>query len=75
MENFNTEKIYFVPGDIVVVRHDITNKPEMVVKGKETRTIKHEDASHFMGIRCFWFTKNQELQEAVFSTKDLIHLQ
>ena len=74
MESFKTEKIYFVPGDVVTIRHKVANKPEMVVKAKESKVVKHDDASHFLGIRCFWFTVNGELQEAVFNTKDLVHI-
>lgn len=74
MENFRTEKIYFVPGDVVTIKHDIENKPQMIVKAKESKVVKHEDASHFLGIRCFWFSEMLELQEAVFNTKDLVHV-
>ena len=28
----------------------------------------------FIGIKCIWFDKNQVLQEAIFSTKDLMHI-
>ncbi len=74
MENFNTDKIYFVPGDIVTIKHNIDNRPHMVVKGKETKTIKQADATHFLGIKCFWFTTTGELQESIFNTKDLQHI-
>lgn len=66
------EKIFFLPGDVVTIKQDIPNKPVMLVKGKEQKLIRRpEDASHLKGIRCQWFTLNGELQEAVFSTKDL----
>ncbi len=71
-EKFNTEKVFFLPGDTVTIKHDIPNKPIMLVKGKEQKLInKSEDGSHLKGIRCFWFTLSGELQESVFSTKDL----
>jgi len=75
MENFNTEKIYFVPGDIVTIKHNIANKPEMIVKAKETKLIKKDnDNTTFIGIRCFWFKTDGELQEHIFNTKDLVHI-
>ena len=30
------EKIYFMPGDIVTLKQDIPNKPQMIVVKKET---------------------------------------
>lgn len=65
------EKIYFVPGDLVTIRHGLVDKPIMLVKGKDQTLIKSDEGSHFKGIRCFWFTKDHNYQEAVFSTKDL----
>jgi hypothetical protein len=67
-------KVFYVPGDSVTIKHDVSNKPTMLVKGKETRTIKDADGTHFLGIRCFWFTTTGEYQEETFSTKDLIHV-
>jgi len=69
-------KIFFTPGDVVTIKHDIENKPQMLVKGKESKTIRDKDekGSHFMGIRCFWFTSEHLYQEQVFSTKDLVHV-
>lgn len=71
------EKTYFVPGDHVVLKHDLDHKPEkMLVKEKVERFIQNKDGkteSIFLGIKCIWFNKNGELQEAVFSTKDLKH--
>lgn len=74
LENFDKEKVFFTPGDVVIIKHDIDNKPKMLVKGKETKTIRGEEGVHFKGIRCVWFTKNGELQESVFNTKDLVHV-
>lgn len=69
------DKIYFMPGDLVIVRQEIENRPVMIVKGKETNrfTPNKEDAGKdfLAGIRCIWFDKEQRLQEAVFNTKDL----
>lgn len=70
--NFDTEKVYFAPGDLVKVKHNLPNAPVMMVKGKETKMIKKDsESSHFKGIRCVWFTSDYRIQEAVFSTKDL----
>lgn len=68
------EKIYFSPGDVVKLRQDLPNSPTMVVVKKETTLFKHkEDANNILkGIRCRWFTETGELQEATFSTKDLV---
>lgn len=67
-------KIFFAPGDLVTIKHDLPFKPTMLVKGKETKTIREKDGQHFLGIRCFWFTTELEFQEQIFSTKDLIHI-
>lgn len=67
------DKIYFLPGDLVQLRQNLPNKPTMIVVKKETSLLKsrvNED-NILKGIRCRWFTINQELQEAVFNTKDL----
>lgn len=72
----NMDKIFFSPGDVVTIKHDIGDKPTMLVKGKETKTIvdKTTNATHFKGIKCFWFTRDNLYQEQVFSTKDLVHI-
>lgn len=70
-----TNKIFFTPGDTVTIKHDISNKPTMLVKNKETTIVKNgSDTPHFKGIKCFWFTSQGEYQEQTFSTKDLIHV-
>lgn len=74
------ENIYFNPGDIVSLRQDLPNKPIMIVVKKETSVFKHDNRRLIdkkpilIGIRCRWFTTTGELQEATFSTKDLIHV-
>lgn len=75
----NDDKIFFNPGDIVKVKHDkLNNVPEMYVVEKVTRTILNKSDNSkenvFIGIKCRWFDKNSCLREAIFSTKDLIHL-
>jgi hypothetical protein len=67
------QKQFFLPGDIVTIRQDILNKPEMIVVKKVTKNIKIDGKrdDYFQGILCRWFTLDQMLQEAVFNTKDL----
>ena len=67
------EKIYFVPGQRVTLRQDIPNKPIMLVYRVERSIIRNEDKNALLkGVKVRWFTENGFLQEAVFSTKDLI---
>lgn len=72
------DKIFLNPGEIVTLKQDIPNKPVMIVIKKETSVFKHDSKRLsdkkpiLIGIRCRWFTTTGELQEATFSTKDLI---
>ena len=69
------EKIYFQPGDICTMKQDIPNKPKMVVVKIERSIIKHENTNPYLkGVKCRWFTENGFIQEAVFSTKDLLKI-
>lgn len=73
----NEERVFYNPGDIVKLKHDLENVPTMYVVEKVTRNIMDKDGgkeSIFIGIKCRWFDKNQILHEAIFSTKDLIHI-
>lgn len=69
------EKTYIAPGDILRVRHDIENRPLMWAVEKVSRLVRNDETNErepmFVGIKCRWFDKNQCLQEAVLSTKDL----
>lgn len=72
-----TEKTFFISGDIVTLNKDIDNLPKMVVVDKITRSLINKDGNKetiFVGIKTRWFDKNQTLQEAIFSTKDLKHI-
>ena len=67
--------IFLSPGQVVMVRHEIENRPKMFIVEKVSKNIKNADneiVPMFMGMRCRWFDKNGDLQENVFSTKDLI---
>ena len=66
-------KVFFMPGDIVTLKQDIPNAPTMLVIRKETSMLKKEGDDH-KGIRCRWFTKEGNIQEAVFNTKDIIKI-
>lgn len=73
MEQFD-EKMYFRPGDCVRLRqHNLMHSPVMLVLRKETALFK--DSQSLKGIRCRWFTADNQLQEAVFYTKDLIKVE
>ena len=67
-----------MPGDVVTLKQDIPNKPIMLVVKKETIIFKHNNLNIkepiLKGIKCRWFTKDNELQEAVWNTKDLIKI-
>ena len=71
--NFQEEKTFFSPGDIVQIRQPIPNAPKMLVVRIERSIMKgQEDKSPLRGCKCRWFTKDGLLQEAIFNTKDLI---
>lgn len=71
------DKIFFQPGDVVTLKQNIPNKPIMVVVKKETKTFKidNKKVDYFKGIKCRWFTSNQELQESIWNTKDLCKIE
>lgn len=65
----------FFPGDLVTLRQELPNKPVMVVVRKESAIFRDESKTNSLkGIRCRWFTTKNELQEAVWNTKDLIKI-
>lgn len=71
------EKVYFLPGDVVSLRQEIPNRPEMYVVKKVTKTIRlsgGKGSDYLQGILCRWFALDMTLQEAIFNTKDLIKL-
>lgn len=70
------DKILFMPGDLVTLRQELHNKPVMIVVRKESTIFRDENKNNNLkGIRCRWFTTNNELQEAVWNTKDLIKVE
>ena len=69
------DKTLFFPGDLVTLRQELPNKPVMVVVRKESTIFRDENKNNNLkGIRCRWFTTTNELQEAVWNTKDLIKI-
>lgn len=75
MVNDFDEKIFFKPGDLVQIKQDIPNKPAMIVVRVERSIMKDTDGKDYLrGIKCRWYSTDQKLQEAVFSTKDLVKL-
>lgn len=69
-------KVYFNPGDLVKCKH-FENSPTMYVLEKVSRNIIDKtgaESSVFLGIKCRWFDVNNVLREALFSSKDLIHI-
>ena len=68
-----SDKVFFSPGQIVTLKQDIMNKPKMLVTRVERSIMRNKDGRDILkGVKCRWFTDNGFLQEAVFSTKDLI---
>ncbi len=69
------EKIFYNPGELVKVKQ-LNNSPVMYVVEKVSRSYMNDQKKEniFIGIKCRWFDVNMQLQEAIFSTKDLIHV-
>lgn len=70
--NNKEEKIFFTPGDLVILKQDLPNKPIMIVSRIERSIIRKEDNNILKGVKVRWFTQDGFLQEAIFSTKDLV---
>jgi uncharacterized protein YodC (DUF2158 family) len=51
----------------------------MFVVEKVTRSVRNNDTKDFenmfLGMKCRWFDNNGNLQEGVFSTKDLVKVE
>lgn len=66
-------KIFYKPGDVVTLKQNIPNKPKMVVLRIERNIIKNDNNNQLLkGVKCRWFTNDGSIQEAIFSTKDLL---
>lgn len=65
-------RIYFSPGDVVQVKQNIANKPEMIVKSVDKMSSPGgNDGSSLLGVTCIWFDNTLALQKFRFNTKDL----
>lgn len=76
-DNRMEEKVYFNPGDVVLLKQEIPNKPLMVVKEVNKAVVREPEHGGrrgvLFGITCFWFTKDGLYQTEKFNTKDLKH--
>lgn len=75
MNNLNVEQLFYTPGDIVTIRHNVPNKFVGWIVEKVNRNVKNTEGSYdnlFVGMKVRWFNNNGDLQEAVISTKDLM---
>jgi len=70
-EMYNTEKIYFTPGDIVVIKHDLDHKPKMLVQSVDKATMSSDRGGMLLGVTCIWYNTMGEVQKHRYSTKDL----
>ena len=73
VNNFDKRHIFFNKGDVVRVKQDIENRPNMVVRKINKTKFKsdNQEANVLLSINCFWFDVNGNYQQADFSTKDL----
>lgn len=48
--------VYLAPGDVVMVRHNIENRPKMFVVEKVTRSVRNNETKDyenlFLGMKC-----------------------
>lgn len=65
------DKVYFIAGDIVELKHDIENRPRMVITSVDKTTLRDNDKSALLGVTCMWFSVDQKIQKERFSTKDI----
>lgn len=65
MEELQTAKLYFAAGDIVQVKHDISDVPKMLVQSVD------KQGSTLLGISCMWFGKDGAIHMHQFNSKDL----
>ena len=76
MDNIIDEKVYFVPGQLVTLKQNLPNKQIMLVYRIERSIMRKANGNELLkGVKCRWFTKEGLLQEAIFSTKDLIKVE
>ena len=81
------EKVYFNPGDLVRIKHELDVRPIMMVVKKKTdhfgekKTLMRDGKEMIVrrpalrGIVCRWYTQDGHLEEHTFNTKDLEHVE
>ena len=69
------EMVFFKPGEIVQLKQDVDNKPQMIVdsipKARMPREEEERKKSVLLGVKCYWFTSTGFYQEKTFNSKDL----
>ena len=78
----NSPKVFFSAGDLVTLKHELNNKPTMLVQTIDKTTFPRTPMSRpatterrvggLLGVTCIWFSKDLILQSHRFSTKDLV---
>ncbi len=68
-----TDNVKFNRGDMVVVKHLIPNRPNMIVSDIRFKEalINGVKKDVIEGVVCFWFTPDYRYEEVMFSSKDL----
>lgn len=67
------EKIFFSPGQLVKLKQSLPNAPLMMVYRVERSIMRNTNGKDILkGVKVRWFTEGGFIQEAIFSTKDLI---
>lgn len=65
------EKVFYAAGDVLTLKQDIPNKPDMVVQSVDKSTMKENGKNILLGVTCIWFSKDYVLQSHRFNSKDL----
>lgn len=74
MNNFKEDLVFFKGGDLVKIKHNIPNRPIMLVK-HIVKARPNDSKSILLGVRCFWFDSNLAYNEQTFSSKDLVKVE
>ena len=68
---YGKTKIFYAAGDVVELRHDLPNKPIMLVQSVDKATLPGKGSGQ-LGVTCIWFNTSMGLEKARFSTKDIV---
>ena len=70
-----TKMVFFKSGEIVRLKQNVINRPEMIVdsipKARMPREGEDKKKSVLLGVKCYWFTSTGFYQEKTFNSKDL----